>query len=178
MRQHGELINANTVRFERLLPGPIDRVWSYLTDGSKRAKWLCSGDTELKVGGRVDMHFHNESLSSQADIERPEKYKDMPEKISFSGTVTRCDPPHLLAHTWDFENQSSEVCYELNEQGDQVLLVLTHTRLHSSEEIISVCGGWHAHLEILIDVLEGRDPRPFWKTHTALEAEYEKLLRL
>jgi len=178
MSQHGELINANTVRFERLLPGPIDRVWTYLTDSSKRAKWLCGGDTELEVGGHVDMHFHNESLSSQADIERPEKYKDMPEKVSFSGTVTRCDPPHLLAHTWDFENQSSEVCYELSEQGDQVLLVLTHTRLHSSEEIISVCGGWHAHFEILIDILEGRDPRPFWKTHTAIEAEYEKLLRL
>lgn len=176
MSQHGVLIDSNTVRFERRLPGPIDRVWSYLVDGEKRAQWLCGGDTQLKVGGQVDMLFHNASLSSQPDIERPEKYKDMPEKVSFSGKVTRCDPPHLLAHTWEYEDDASEVCYELSERGDEVLLVLTHTRLRSAEEVLSVCGGWHAHLDILIDILEGKDARPFWKTHTELEAQYAKRL--
>jgi hypothetical protein len=48
---------------------------------------------EPTVGGLVDMHFHNMSLSSDADIPRPEKYKDMPEKMSFTGKVTRCEPP-------------------------------------------------------------------------------------
>ena len=177
MSKHGELIDNNTVRFERLLPGPIDQVWRYLVDSEYRAKWLCGGDVEQRVGGRVDMKFNNGSLSTQPDIERPEKYKDLPEEIAFSGTVTRCEPPHLIAHTWDFEGDSSEVCYELSERGDQVLLVLTHTRLNSTDEIISVCGGWHAHLDILIDILEGHDARPFWKTHTPLEAEYEKRIR-
>lgn len=176
MSKPGELIADNTVRFERLLPGPIERVWSYIVDSDKRAQWLCGGKTELRIGGHVDMHFHNASLSNQQDIERPEKYRDMPEKVSFAGTVTRCDPPRVLAHTWDFHNESSEVCYELTAQDDQVLLVLTHTRLHSGEEIISVCGGWHAHLDILIDVLEGREARPFWKTHAKLEAQYEQML--
>jgi uncharacterized protein YndB with AHSA1/START domain len=102
MNSYGELISADTMRFERLLPGPIERVWSFLTESEKRGLWLCSGDTQLKVGGRVDMHFHNAGLSSAQDIAVPEKYRDMPEHVSFSGTVTGCNPPHMLSHTWDF----------------------------------------------------------------------------
>jgi uncharacterized protein YndB with AHSA1/START domain len=177
MSQYGEVIDASTVRFTRVLPGPLEKVWSYLVDADKRAKWLCGGETELLVGGHVDLLFHNASLSTQADMERPEKYRDLPEKIVFSGTVTRCEPPRVLAHTWDFEDESSEVCYELSEQGDKVLLVLTHTKLTGRDEMQSVCGGWHTHLGMLIDVLNGTEPRPFWKTHTALEAEYEKILK-
>lgn len=178
MNEYGELLDETTVRFERLLPGPIERVWGYLTESDKRARWLCGGETEPRVGGRVDMLFHNASLSSAEDIERPEKYKDMPEKVSFGGKVTRYEPPHVLAHTWEFENEASEVCYELREQGDKVHLVLTHRRLETRETVLSVCGGWHTHLDILADVLEARAPRPFWKTHTALEAKYEQRLEL
>ncbi|MDH3350798.1 MAG: SRPBCC family protein [Gammaproteobacteria bacterium] len=176
MSDYGELLNANTVRFERLLPGPIERVWGYLVDSDKRAKWLCGGNTDSDIGGKVEMHFHNASLSSDADIERPAKYNDMPEKVCFSGTVTRYEPPRVLAHTWVFDDQSSEVCYELEEQDDKVRLVLTHTRLNSGDEVLSVCGGWHTHLDILVDVLNGREPRPFWKTQTQLEAQYEQRL--
>lgn len=176
MSNYGEQLDATTVRFERLLPGPIERVWSYLVDSDKRAKWLCGGETDASVGGNVDMHFHNASLSNKADIERPEKYKDMPEKVQFSGTVTQYDAPRVLAHTWIFDDQTTEVRYDLEERGDKVRLVLTHTRLNSNDEVQSVCGGWHAHLDILVDVLSGNEPRPFWKTHTALEAEYEKRL--
>ena len=174
MSHYGERIDNTTVRFERLLPGPIERVWEYLTEGDKRAKWLCGGGTELRVGGRVDMQFHNASLSTRPDIEPPEKYRDLPERPTFSGTVTRCEPPRLLAHTWDFENDPSEVCYELEEVGDRVRLVLTHRKLASFEELISASGGWHTHLDILEDVLGGREPKAFWKTHTPLEAEYER----
>lgn len=174
MSHYGERIDETTVRFERLLPGPIERVWQYLTDGDKRASWLCGGEMELRVGGKVEMHFHNASLSSQADIDPPEKYRDLPEKMSFGGSVTRCEPPRLLAYTWDFEDEPSEVCYELQEAGDRVRLVLTHRKLTSHDEIISASGGWHTHLDILEDVLNGREPQAFWKAHTPLEAEYER----
>ena len=174
MSRYGERIDDTTVRFERLLPGPIERVWEYLTNGNKRAKWLCEGETELRIGGRVEMHFHNASLSTRPDIDPPDKYKDLPERPSYRGTVTQCEPPRLLAHTWDFENDHSEVCYELEEVGDKVRLVLTHRKLASRDEIISASGGWHTHLDILEDVLSGREPQAFWKTHTPLEAEYER----
>lgn len=176
MSAYGEVLDEQTVRFERLLPGPIGRVWNYLVDADKRARWLCGGETELTSGGRVEMIFQNAKLSGQQDIERPEKYKDMPEKVLFSGTVTRCEPPRVLAHTWDYEDTASEVCYELHEEGDQVRLVLTHTRLTGRDEMQSVCGGWHTHLDILVDVLNGDEPKPFWKVHTEHEAEYSERL--
>ena len=178
MSNHGELIDRNTVRFERLLPGPIDRVWRYLIDGDKRAQWLCGGDAETKVGGRIDMLFNNARLSGDNDIEAPEKHRKYSGTVGFAGRVTRYEPPNVFAHTWEFEDEASEVLYELSEQGDRVLLVLTHSRLQSEETVLSVSAGWHTHLEFLAAVLEGSEPPPFWKTSAALESDYEKRLGL
>jgi len=177
MGKYGERIDDTTVRFERLLPGPVERVWKYLTDSDKRGSWFASGKTELEVGGKTEMHFHNASLSSQPDIDPPEKYKDLPEEMSFGGTVTRCEPPYVIAHTWDFEDEQSEVSFELEQKGDMIRLVLTHRELSSLDEVLSVCGGWHTHLDILADVLEDREPQPFWKMHAPLDAEYERRYR-
>ncbi len=176
MSQYGELIAADTVQFKRLLPGNIDRVWSYLVEGDKRAKWLAGGDTEERVGGNVELHFDNHSLSSLPDDPPPEKYKDMPEKMSYSGKVTQCEPKTLLAHTWLADGEEeSEVTYQLEQRDDGVLLTLTHRRLRR-EMLTAASGGWHAHLDILADVLADNEPQPFWRTHTALEAEYDARL--
>lgn len=176
MSDYGELLDENTVRFERLLPGPIERVWRYLTESEQRAKWLCGGDVGGAVGGVVDMHFHNLSLSDAGDIPRPEKYRDRPEKISFIGKVTRFEPPRVLEHTWEFGEESSEVCYELSEQGDKVKLVLIHRRLESAATVRDVSGGWHTHLNVLVDVLEGNTRRPFYKMQARYESEYAERL--
>ena len=176
MNEYGELLDESTVRFERLLPGPIERVWSFLTENEQRARWLCGGDVDCSVDGRVDMHFHNTSLSSDEDIPRPEKYRDNPEKMSFAGVVTRCEPPHLLEHTWEFGEESSEGCYRLEEEGDKVRLVLTHRRLESAEKVLDVSGGWHTHLNLLVDVLAGKKPRPFYTMQLQYAAEYRQRL--
>ena len=178
MNDYGELLDESTVRFERLLPGPIERVWSYIVESDKRRLWLCAGDIGEGDGAHVDMVFRNDTLSNADDIEVPEKYRDMPSEMAFTGTVTRWEPPRAVAHTWDFEEESSEVTYELEEVGDKVRLVLTHRRLDSTDTILGVSGGWHTHLDILVDVLEGREPKAFWKTHSALEAEYAERLGL
>ena len=178
MSEYGELIDESTIRFERLLPGPIERVWRYLTESEERAQWLCGGDVETSDGGHVDMHFHNVSLSTDEDIPRPEKYRDQPEKMSFTGTVTRCEPPNFLSHTWEFGNENSEVCYELEEQGDMVRLILTHRRLDTTDTVLSVSGGWHTHLNVLVDVLADKKPRPFYKMQTQYESEYSERLGL
>ena len=178
MNEYGTLLDASTVRFERLLPGPIERVWRYLTEGNLRAQWLCGGDVETSVDGHVDMHFHNVSLSSAEDIPRPETFREMPEKMSFTGRVTRCEPPRLLEHTWEFADENSLVCYELSEQDDQVILVLTHRRLETREIVLDVSGGWHTHLNILEDVLAQRDLRPFYRMQQQYDAEYRERLGL
>lgn len=176
MNQYGELIAPDTVRFKRLLPGNLDTVWSYLVDGEKRSKWLAGGDTEERVGGRVELHFSNSSLSPLPDDPPPEKYADMPEPMSYHGEVTACEPKTLLRHTWlGDDGENSEVTFELEQRDEGVLLTLTHRRL-SEEMITGVLGGWHTHLDILTDVLRSKDPQPFWRTHTAREAEYESRL--
>lgn len=178
MNKYGERLDQTTVRFERLLPGPIERVREYITDGEKRATWLAGGHTELVVDGAIELHFHNASLSPMTDDPPPPKYCGYAEKMSYSGRVTRCEPPHLLAHTWEeTEGGHSEVEYRLEAQDGKVLLTLTHRLLQDEDTVLGVCGGWHAHLGVLIDVLEGRTPQPFWRTHTALEAEYTARLQ-
>lgn len=176
MNNYGQKLTDDSVRFERLLPGPVDKVWRYLTDPAYRSRWLCGGITEMRIGGRVDMDFNNASLSSQPDIPKPEKFADLPEEISFSGVVTQLEAPVLLAHTWVFEGEASEVCYELKPLGDQVRLILTHRRLSSSDEMLDVCAGWHTHLDILGEIAAGEPASAYWKRHAKLEAEYEALL--
>ncbi len=177
MSEYGELIAPDTVQFTRLLPGTIDRVWTYLVESDKRGKWLAGGDTEERVGGHVDLHFHNTSLSSLPDDPPPEKYKDMPEQVSHAGKVTQCEPKTLLAHTWEGDGgEASEVTFELEQRDDGVLLTLTHRRLIGRDLLTGVCGGWHTHLDILADVLAEKETQPFWRTHTALEAEYDSRL--
>ena len=41
---YGELIEPTTLRIQRLLPGPIERIWAYLTDSELRSKWMAAGD--------------------------------------------------------------------------------------------------------------------------------------
>ncbi len=39
---HGVLIEPMSLQIQRLLPGPIERVWSYITDGELRRTWLAA----------------------------------------------------------------------------------------------------------------------------------------
>ena len=38
--------------------------------------------------------------------------------------------------------------------------------------MLGVSAGWHAHLDILVDRVSGREPGPFWSTWSRLRAEY------
>ena len=180
MNDYGSLIANDTIRFERLLPGPIERVWAYLVESDKRGLWLASGSTSARVGGAIELNFRNAELSN-GDDRAPEKYCAYENSGRVVGTITQYDPPKVLAYTWsdaddESKEDSSEVRFELTPHGDRVSLVLTHRRL-CADAMTSVAGGWHTHLGILEDRLHAREPRPFWRTHTQLEAEYERRLK-
>ncbi|HET9573416.1 MAG TPA: SRPBCC domain-containing protein, partial [Methyloceanibacter sp.] len=70
--------------------------------------------------------------------------------------------------------EAGEVTFELAPKGKDVLLVLTHSKLKDRAMMVGVASGWHSHLAILVDVLKGDEPHPFWTTVTRLETEYEK----
>ncbi|WP_454830432.1 SRPBCC family protein [Pseudoxanthomonas wuyuanensis] len=173
---YGSLIATDTLRLQRSLPGPIERVWAYLTESDKRGQWLATGEMDLQVGGNVHLFFRHADLSpQQAPV--PEKYRDMEKGAGMDGRITLCEPPHQLAYTWgESDGSESEVRFDLSEQDGRVLLTITHSRLRGRDELISVAGGWHAHADILVDRLEGREPRNFWVTHAHLEAEYQRRL--
>ncbi len=171
MDKYGTLIAPNTIRFERLLPGPIERVWAYLTESDKRAKWLASGDMQLYPGGSMELHWLHSDLDA-APSETPERYRN---GHAMKAKITRCEPPNMLAFSWGArEDALSEVVFELSEQGDRVLLVLTHHRLPDQNELLGVSGGWHTHLDILVDHLNGHTAPGFWTKHAELAAQYKK----
>ena len=163
------LVEPGTVRLERLLPGPVERVWAYITESDKRATWLAAGEFDLRVGGRIRLEFNNGNLSREKTT--PAQYKDRG-MGQFEGVITRLEPMRLLAHTWAWNGGDTEVSYELTPRGKQVLLVIVHRRLEGRELVASVMGGWDVHTGILEDVLNGVEPRPFWSTHGELEKEY------
>ena len=170
---YGVVTGPGEVRMERVLPGPIERVWAYLTESEKRGKWFAAGPMELKPGGKLELIFHNSELSHHNEP-TPEKYKKY-EGYKSTGQVTRFEPPRVLTFLWHEEKgPPSEVTFELSQRGKEVLLVLTHRRLATRGNMVGVSGGWHIHLAILSDVLNGVPPRPFWSTHIRLETEYEK----
>src|SRR6185369_11197430 len=73
MNDYGVVLDASTVRFERVLPGPIERVWEFLTGPVQRAKWFAGGPMEPRVGGKLELHFKHRNLMS-VDEPVPEKY--------------------------------------------------------------------------------------------------------
>jgi hypothetical protein len=52
-------------------------------------------------------------------------------------------------------------------------MTLTHSRLPSRAMTVDVSGGWHLHLDVLEQVLAGRERAPFWSRNAALARDYE-----
>lgn len=167
-----QLLDPTTIKLTRILPGPIELVWAYLTEAEKRGKWFCSGEMELREGGAFELRFQHTNLSHEKEF--PEKYKEMADGVVYHATITKCDRPHLLTFTWGSGEKASEVTFELTPEGDHVRLVLTHRRLVDRAERNGTATGWHAHIDILEDILNQRERRGFWSNHTRLESEYER----
>jgi uncharacterized protein YndB with AHSA1/START domain len=171
--EFGKVTSPDTFRIERLLPGPIERVWEYLVDSEKRGKWFASGKMELKVGSRFELFFLHSRLSHEKEY--PEKFKPFEKGVTIPCRLTQCQPPRLLAFVGAGEPlDKAETTFELFPRGKDVLFVITNTGLTNRENLVGNAGGWHAHLGILIDVLNGDQPRGFWTFHSNLEKEYEK----
>ncbi|MFI5336475.1 MAG: SRPBCC family protein [Opitutales bacterium] len=171
---YAEFPARGELRIVRLLPGPIERVWEFLTDPEKRSRWFCGGILEQQAGGKVEFEMRHSRISPGETP--PAKYAQAHEPgVTFDGRVLRCEPPRLLAYT--FGGDDSEVTFELSPQGRQVLLVLTHRATGEDlKDLSNFAGGWHTHFAILLALLEGTTPPKFWATHARLQAHYEKVM--
>jgi uncharacterized protein YndB with AHSA1/START domain len=166
---YGELTEPATLKMERLLPGPVERVWAYLTQSELRRRWLAAGEMELKVGATFELVWRNDELTDPPGV-RPEGFGT---EHRIESRILAVDPPRKLAYTF---GKAGEVTFELSERGKEVLLTLTHRRLPDRGTMLSVSAGWHAHLDVLIARLSGTAPQPHWDNFVSLKKNYDKRL--
>jgi uncharacterized protein YndB with AHSA1/START domain len=146
-RENTAFLKTPGVRMERLLPGPIERVWEHLTNTRLLDAWFgAKSNIEPRQGGAVrlmDGHIR--------------------------GTVTQWQPPHRLSYTWNVfapgDSLDAAAAYPesyliltLEPRGDNVLLVLTHLPVLERFEKQNAMG-WHTFLDILTDTLAGQKVR-------------------
>lgn len=141
MSNRGEIVNVNAVKFVRLLPGPIERVWTYLTECKKLNTWFGEdGKIEPRVGGNVwfmDGHIR--------------------------GVVTQWKPQKQLSYTWNvFAPGDSESNYPesyldltLEQKGEEVRLTLFHLPVPQSF-VLQTQMGWHTFLDLIEAGVRGK----------------------
>ncbi len=144
MSEDGQTFQAGAVRFERLLPGPIERIWDLLTKTELLPGWYGEGSIEPRLGGEVrlmDGHIR--------------------------GVVTQWRPPTKLAYSWNVFSAADEVSaypesylsIELEPHGEEVLLSLVHLPVLERFERQNAMG-WHTFLDLLGAALRGEAAEP------------------
>jgi uncharacterized protein YndB with AHSA1/START domain len=166
---YGALSEPATLTIQRVLPGPIERVWAYLTDSDLRRQWLAAGPMAMRVGTPFEFVWRNDELSDPP-AQRPASF---PEEHRMQSRITELDPPHKLSFTWD---GSGDVSFELKKHGNEVLLTVVHRRLPDRDTLLKVAAGWHMHLDTLVARVTGKEPQPFWQGWSSLMQDYDRRL--
>jgi len=175
MKQHqiqddyGVLTEQATLKIQRLLPGPIERVWSYLTESNLRSQWLAAGEMTMTEGTTFEFVWRNDELTNPPG-QRP---SGADEEHRMQSRITELDPPYKLGIDW---GSTGGVTFELEPVGNQVMLTVTHHRVPDQSTLLSVSSGWHAHLDVLVALLSEREPEPFWDNVAKLKSEYSRRL--
>ena len=161
--------DTHTLRYERRLEHPVEKVWAALTEPDELRGWLAAAEElELREGGVVALRWLNVPDDTK---EWEEKGVEIPEDHDISapvrGTITRLDPPRLVEYETD---QMGLLRWEL--RGDENGCVLTFTNVielpegHPPEQMLA---GWHVHLDALEEALEGRPAD--WENWTELHMD-------
>ena len=166
---YGVLTEPATLTIRRLLPGPIERVWAYLTDSDLRRKWLAAGEMELKIGAPFELVWRNDELTNPPG-HRPAGFGD---EHRMQSRITELDPPRKLTIAW---GNSGDVSFELEPKGNHVLLTVIHRRLPDRGTMLMVGAGWHMHLDVMVARASGEEPAPFWEGWARLQKEYDRRL--
>jgi uncharacterized protein YndB with AHSA1/START domain len=170
----GRVIDAQTLRMERTLKAPIDKVWSFLVDPAKRARWLAGGTSPAKPGDCIDLRFDNDKLTGEA---APPELQQYAGRHEFQCRILEIEPPRLLVMTFGGSGpDASEVRFELSARGEHTHLTLVHSKLAKRSAMLNVAGGWHSHLDVLEEVLAGRAPQAFWTHFAALQEAYDRVI--
>lgn len=168
VEDYGTISDGSTFTIQRWLPGPVDRIWTCLTDSDHRRKWLAAGDMQLAAGASLELVWRNDDLSDPSDP-RPAGF---PEEQRMASHVIAVDPPRTLTIAWG----KGDVTFELTPKGDKVLLTLTHRGLDDRAARTMIAAGWHMHLDILMARLLGLGAASFWSGWVQLQHAYDQRL--
>jgi uncharacterized protein YndB with AHSA1/START domain len=151
----------DTIRLERMLDAPVDKVWRYLTEAELRREWFMGG-TDARADGEFELLNDHDNLSD-GDVPYPADYAPYKGR-TWSEKVTWFEPPKLLATTFQ-GGKNGTVTYELFPDGERTRLVLTHSGIQSGTGAQDFGSGWNSHLTVLQEKLAGRSVRDFWALH-------------
>lgn len=166
---HAVQVAPDTIRFERLLEAPVERVWQFLVESEKRAQWFAAGPMEARAGGALTFTFNHDNLSS-SDVPYPERFAPGKNRV-VTGYVETIEPPHCLAIHW---GEGSDVArFDLTPEGDRTRLVIAHSRLDTRENRLLVASGWECHTHVLAKVLAGGACENFWAEFNSAFKTYD-----
>jgi uncharacterized protein YndB with AHSA1/START domain len=144
MTDKGEMTKVPSITFKRILPGPIEKVWSFITDTRNLPAWFGDNSSiDPKHGGAVKLMGGH-----------------------IRGIVTQWQPPKKLIYTWNVfgpndpadavsEFPESYPTFELEARGDDVMLTFTHFPI-LERFVRQNAMGWHTMLDILEAGLRGQ----------------------
>ncbi len=144
MKENGAFKRVAMVQFERVIRGPIERVWEFLTDPGKLPGWFGEGTIEPRAGGAVRLMGDH-----------------------FRGIVTQWKPPRRLVYSINVfgpgESESpypeSYLSLALAPRGSDVALTLAHLPVLDRFEKQNAMG-WHTFLDMLDAALRGEPIEP------------------
>lgn len=169
--EYAKLVAPAQLEIVRILPASCERVWEYLTDPELRQQWFCAGETGTAPGESFVMDFDHSRISASD----PPAGIECGDPMIMQGTISIFDPPHKLAYRWPGATDEDEslVTIELTQEGDNTRLHLVHSKLTNPEFQKGASAGWHAHLDLLVDLISGTDVRDFWVHYGSLKQEYD-----
>ncbi|SJZ90165.1 Uncharacterized conserved protein YndB, AHSA1/START domain [Enhydrobacter aerosaccus] len=145
MSEKGEASTVPCLTFRRALPGPVEKVWAYLTDTRLLPAWFGEDSSiEPRQGGKVRLMGGH-----------------------IRGVVTQWQPPKKLVYTWNVFDAGdgadavsaypeSYPTFELEPRASDVLLTFRHFPI-LDRFVPQSAMGWHTMLDMLSAGLRG-DP--------------------
>jgi uncharacterized protein YndB with AHSA1/START domain len=122
------------LRFERLLPHPVDTVWTAVTDPTEMRSWFPTRIQidEWQVGATLTHHFDGHDLEP------------------LPGTVLVWEPPRRVSFTWGEDTISFELS-EAADGGTRFVLTEELAANHAARN----AAGWEECLSRLLDQATG-----------------------
>lgn len=165
--------DRHTLRFERRLAHPAEKIWRLLTDNSELAYWFPARiEGAREPGAKLRFVFFDKTPEVMDDALRAvvaAAQKDAgswPPEV-MAGELRVYDPPRTLEYTWGGE----VLRFELTPRDGAMLLVFTNT-LTDESQAVKTAAGWHICFDALAGRLDGTQ-RPATKAELdELEADY------